>query len=164
MVRGDMGRDRRRKRAWGAVIGLVVPVVMVGAIAAPAESVGAVRASAVAAATVGGTPTIPVAPPGTTTGPVPHVPSGTLSLADRVIELPSALRCVKSIRVRFARPDGIRLHALKVLVGRRHVTRKSVPKSITLHSLPKGHFTLKVTVTRTHAKSLTRSRRYHSCG
>ncbi|HEY5198530.1 MAG TPA: hypothetical protein VIJ51_16025 [Solirubrobacteraceae bacterium] len=162
-----MRPDRRPARLSPTSVAIVVGALLAGVagVASAAPTVGA-RTGAYAAATVGGTPTIPVIapnPPGKTTGPVPHVPSAPLSLADQVIGLPSASRCVKSLRVGLARPKGVRLRSLSIAVGKRHVKRRPVPKSITFHELPKGHFTLAVTVTTTTGRHLSRSRRYARC-
>jgi hypothetical protein len=157
-------------RRLGRVLG---PLLLTAATSAGA---GAAIAAAAAASqrvgierSTGGTPTIPAippAPPGVNTGPVPEVPVTPTAptLAERVIGLPAATGCVKSLRVRLIRPKGVHLRSLSVFIGRRHVTRRHVPQTITFHELPNGHFTLKVTVTTTTDRKLTRSRRYDRCG
>jgi hypothetical protein len=162
-------RDASTFGGWrGRALAALVLTAAVGggsaaALAAPAD--GGKRTGVRAAA--GGTPTIPVitpAPPGVVTGPVPQVPvTGTLSLADRVIGLPSANRCVRSLRVGLDRPRGVHLRTLGVFVGARHVIRHHVPKAITFHELPRGLFTLRVSVTTTTSRRLTRLRRYDHC-
>jgi hypothetical protein len=150
-----------------ALVGLVLVAAIGGASAAALAAPAGAGTGAATAAAVGGTPTIPAitpAPPGVVTGPVPQVPvTGRPSLADRVIALPSANRCVRRLRVGLVRPRGVHLRTLGVFVGRRHVIRRHVPKAITFHELPRGHFTLKVTVTTTASAKLTRSRRYDHC-
>jgi hypothetical protein len=163
-------RDRGERRLRRAFAGLAFTAVIAagGSGAALAETVGSTQALSVALPRVGGTPTIPVispAPPGVTTGPVPQVPVTTVqSLADKVIHLPAATACVTSLRVALVRPAGVHLRTLGVHVGRRHVVRHHVPKAITFHLLPKGLFTVKVSVTTTTSTRLTRSRRYDRCG
>jgi hypothetical protein len=158
--------NRRLSRSLGGLLLGAAIVAAPGGALAQATAAGA-RTGAHAAA-AGGTPTIPVitpTPPGVTTGPVPQVPvNGSASLADKVVKLPSAKACVKSLKVDLVRPRGVHLRTLGIFVGRRHVLRRHVPKSITFHELPKAHFTLKVSVTTTTSLRLTRSRRYDHCG
>jgi hypothetical protein len=128
------------------------------------------RVTAVAAVATQGansTPTLPVTPgpgPGVTNGPVPHVPAPSTLRASQVIQLPSAARCVTRLRLGLAHPASLHVRSLSVQIGSRHISRRPVPRSLTIRLLPQGHFTLKVTVTTTRSIRLSRSRRYVRCG
>ncbi|HEY5198531.1 MAG TPA: hypothetical protein VIJ51_16030 [Solirubrobacteraceae bacterium] len=183
-------RRGSRLRHAGAVLG--VSALIISAATAAAAQPAATVAAAHAAATVGGTRPITVIihePTGVTTGPVPQVPtpttppagspttppSGTKTprpkprpkpktpTAAQVVGLQSAKPCISSLRVALARPDSVHLRALSIFIGGRHVTRTPPPKAITFHQLPKGDFTLRVTVTTTSGAHLTLARTYRPC-
>jgi hypothetical protein len=191
-VPGPARTSRRSERLWSAAAALGVPALIVGgAVASASQPSAATVVAAHVAATIGGTPPITVIihePTGVTTGPVPQVPtpgtpapappppppSGTKPppkpkpkakrpTATQVVKLPSASRCVSSLHVVLARPDGVHLHALSVQLGGGQVARTPAPSSITFHQLPKHHFTLRVTVTTSTGSHLSRTRQYRPC-
>jgi hypothetical protein len=161
------GASMRARSAGTAILGMVV---LLGAGSTAAGAPTDQRVTAVSAAATPGansTPTLPITPgpgPGVTNGPIPRVPGRSTLRASQVIQLPSARRCVTRLRIGLAHPKSVHLRTLSVHVGRRHLKRSRVPSSLTIRVLPKGHFTLKVTVTTTASLVLTRSRRYDRCG
>lgn len=119
--------------------------------------------SAVAVARQSGTPTLPTTPPPPppdTTGPVPTAPPTVK--AEDVIKLPSARRCVRSVRITLARPSGVELKGLTTRAGARVIVRRTTPRVLTIRVLPRKRFRLKVTV-RANGRSLTRTRFYQPC-
>lgn len=159
-------RQGSRVRGIGMVLGLVAVVIgsaAANSLGAPRGS-GSVSAVAVAHAAQA-TPTLSTgnqAPAGVTTGPIPHISPHTLR-ASQVITLPSARRCVTHVRVRFARPDGLRFRSVKTRLARRLITVSRNARSFNLTQLPKGAFDVRVRVITTTARQFVRSRRYRTC-
>lgn len=163
-----MRGSRRVARFWPAVFVLLTGVLVVGAsaVGAPTRPRASAAVSAIVAASADSTPPLVPGPgpgPGGNNGPIPQIVPNKTPLASDVIKLPSARRCVKRIRVGLARPGGLRLRSATIQRGGRRITRKPAPSAITVGVLPKGRFTVRVSVTTTTGKTLRRSRRYRSC-
>ena len=85
-----------------------------------------------------------------------------------MIVLPSARRCVsrRNFRIRLKQPRGLKLKsAVVTLNGRRVATRsgRRVTAPVDLRGLPKGRFTVKISVTLTDGRKLSSTRRYRTC-
>jgi len=85
-----------------------------------------------------------------------------------VIKLPSSKRCVsrRRFRIRLRQPGGIRIEQAIVFVNRKRVRvvkRKRVTAPVDLTGLPKGRFTVKITVITTTGRIITGQRRYRTC-
>ena len=123
---------------------------------------------------------VPEPAPGPTSGPAPApVPapittpttpaaeSKALKAGD-VVVLPSARACVsrRSFRIRLRAPKGVTLQRATVLVNgkrSRSVTGKALTAPVDLRGLPKGRFTVKVTVVTTTGRKVTATRAYRTC-
>jgi hypothetical protein len=95
----------------------------------------------------------------------PH--SAALSIGKLVV-LPSTLRCVsrRSFSIRLQVPNGSPVISARVVVNGHSVgVRKGsrLRSTVNLRSLPKGRFSVKITLTLTGGKTLTEARRYRSC-
>ena len=121
-----------------------------------------------------GTPPVvtpPVVTPPVVTPPVvtpPVVTRVPLPKATAVILLPSAKQCVsrRNFRIRLKQPRGLTLKSATVSVdGKRVATRsgKRVTAPVDLRGLPKGRFTVKITVTLTDGRKVTSTRKYRTC-
>jgi hypothetical protein len=91
-----------------------------------------------------------------------------LPKASAVIVLPSAKGCVsrRNFRIRLKQPKGFKLKSAYVNVnGRRAktVTGKRVTAPVDLRGLPKGRFTVQITVITTTGAIITGTRRYRTC-
>lgn len=127
------------------------------------------------AISAGSTP--PVAAPPTAPAPTPAPPAPapvkpiaavSLPKASSVILLPSARTCVsrRNFRIRLKQPKGLKIKsAVVALNGKRVATRsgKRVTAPVDLRGLPKGRFTVKITVTLTDGRKLSSTRRYKTC-
>jgi hypothetical protein len=116
------------------------------------------------------TPTPTATPSATVVPTVPPpvvVPARPLRARD-VIRFPSTRRCVsrRAFRIRLRHPGGIKLASARVtLNGKRLkvVRGRRLTSGIVLKGLPKGRFTVKITVTTSTGKQFTGKRRYHTC-
>jgi hypothetical protein len=85
------------------------------------------------------------------------------------IGLPSAKKCLsrRSFAIRIRQPRGVKIRAAKVLVnGRGVVVRKIAGRfqsTVDLRGLPKGRFTVRITITTTSNVRLIAQRRYRTC-
>jgi hypothetical protein len=107
--------------------------------------------------------------------PVPVGPSSSpaktrvaqLPSAERIIRLPSTRRCVtrKSLRIRLRKVSGVTFSSLAVFVnGKRvKVVKQHLDGVIRLSKTPKRPFLVKVVLTTTDGRKVTRSRRYRGC-
>jgi hypothetical protein len=113
------------------------------------------------------------APPGTTPPPpvtvayrtAPHV--AALSVG-RLVSLPSARSCVsrRSFSIRLRVPKGSPVVSARVVVNGRSVAVRRgsrLRSTVNLRSLPKGRFTVKITLRLTNGKTLSEARRYRTC-
>ncbi|HST56234.1 MAG TPA: hypothetical protein VLJ42_10145 [Solirubrobacteraceae bacterium] len=109
-----------------------------------------------------GSPPTPVA---TSHNAPPH--SAVLSIGKLVV-LPSTLRCVSarrfSIRLRVPKSSAV-ISARVVVNGHSVGVRKGsrLRSTVNLRSLPKGRFSVKITLTLTGGETLTEGRRYRNC-
>ncbi len=107
----------------------------------------------------------PAPPP----APAPAKPVlATLPKASAVIVLPSAKGCVsrRNFRIRLKQPKGFKLKSAYVNVnGKRAatVTGKRVTAPVDLRGLPKGRFTVKISVTLTDGRKVASTRKYRTC-
>ena len=101
--------------------------------------------------------------------PVPGKPAlAPLPKAAAVIVLPSARQCVsrRNFRIRLRQPKGFKLKSATVsLNGKRVATRsgKRVTAPVDLRGLPKGRFTVKISVTLTDGRKVSSTRKYRTC-
>jgi hypothetical protein len=107
----------------------------------------------------------PPAPVAASHKATPH--SAVLSIGKLVV-LPSARRCVTRRRfsIRLRVPKGSPVVSARVVVDGHSVgVRKGrrLRSTFTLRSLPKGHFSVKITITLTGGKTLAEARRYRTC-
>ena len=82
--------------------------------------------------------------------------------------LPSAKACVsrRSFRIRLRIPKGVTAASATVRVNGKTVSvvkGKRLTAPIDLRGLPKGRFTVKITLKTTDGRSVSSSRRYHTC-
>lgn len=134
---------------------------------------GLPRAGAGAACDIGAhengaaAPAPPAAPP----APAPVTvakPTPPAFVAAAVFRLPSTKRCVsrRNFRIRLRQPRGVTLKEARVFVNAKRVRvvrGKRLTAPVDLRGLPKGRFTVKVTVTATDGRKLTEKRRYRTC-
>ena len=118
----------------------------------------------------GGPPVVP--PPAPAPAPAPPAPAPVkpvaLPKASTVIVLPSTRKCVsrRNFRIRLKQPRGLKLgSAVVTLNGKRVATRsgRRVTAPVDLRGLPKGRFTVKISVTLTDGRKLSSTRRYRTC-
>jgi hypothetical protein len=115
----------------------------------------------------------PFTPPAPTPTPAPAVPpppppAGKPLKATDVIRFPSTHKCVsrRKFRIRLRHPGGVKLVSARVVLNGKRlkvVKGRRLTSAIVLKGLPKGRFTLKITVTTSTGKKLTGKRRYHTC-
>jgi hypothetical protein len=103
---------------------------------------------------------VPAAPP-------PPPASKPLKASD-VIRFPSTRRCVsrRKFRIRLRHPHDVKLVSARVVLNGKRlkvVKGRRLTSAIVLKGLPKGRFTVKITVTTSTGKKLTGKRRYHTC-
>lgn len=82
------------------------------------------------------------------------------------ITLPSAKRCVRSLRLRVKPSTGAKVASTTVYVnGKRklHRTGKKATKRLVLRRLPKGRFTVRVVMRLTDKRKVTAKRKYRRC-
>ena len=82
--------------------------------------------------------------------------------------LPATKKCAsrRSFKITVKLPKGEKAKSAVVLVNNKRVkslTGKKVTAPVDLRGLPKGQFTVKITVTTTGGKTLTQSRKYKTC-
>ena len=122
----------------------------------------------------GTSPFSPPAPPAPAPAPIPAVtapvPIATTAplRARDVIRFPSTRRCVsrRRFRIRLRRPGGVRLVSARVVLNGKRlpvVRGRRLTSAIVLKGLPKGRFTVKLTVTTSTGKKLTGTRKYRTC-
>jgi hypothetical protein len=119
--------------------------------------------------------TVPPPPPPPGPGPPPPPPPppvGTTKLAKLpkaadVVRLPSTRRCAtkRSVRIRIKTAAGVKFTSAEVFVNSKRVKRvtKNLTATISLRKLPKRKFTLKVVVTTSDGRKLSRSGKYRPC-
>lgn len=123
---------------------------------------------------VAGPPPVTPPPPATpqpAPQPAPPPPAPALAVlpkASSVIVLPSARVCVsrRNFRIRLKQPKGFKLKSAYVNVnGKRAatVTGKRVTAPVDLRGLPKGRFTVRISVTLTDGRKLASTRAYRTC-
>lgn len=88
--------------------------------------------------------------------------------ASQVIALPSTKACVsrRSFRIRLRAPSGVTIAKAAVFVNGRRVDvvkGKRLSAPVNLKGLPRGRFTVKITVTTTTGRTVTDTRRYRTC-
>lgn len=136
---------------------------------------GLPRAGAGAACDIGahenGAPVAAPPPPAAPPAPAPVTvakPTPPAFVAAAVFRLPSTKRCVsrRNFRIRLRQPRGVTLKEARVFVNAKRVRvvrGKRLTAPVDLRGLPKGRFTVKVTVTATDGRKLTEKRRYRTC-
>ena len=113
------------------------------------------------------------APPPAAAPPPPPVRPPPVALAKlpaltAVATLPSTRRCVsrRRFRIRLRQPSGARIASATVELNRKRVaTRRGtrITAPIDLRGLPKGRFTVKITIVLADGRKVTGSRRYRTC-
>lgn len=110
-------------------------------------------------------PTTPTSSPSTTSTTQPTTGSPS---ASSVIRLPSNRRCVsrRKFRIRLRQPGGLKIEQAIVFVNGTRVkvvkgSRITAPVNLT--GLPKGKFTVKITVITSTGKIVTSTRKYKTC-
>lgn len=106
-----------------------------------------------------------VAPP--VTPPVTPPPAKKPRFAD-VVRLPSSKRCLsrRSLRIRLRTPKGAKLRSATVTVNGHRVKTvkgKRLRVPVDLRGLPRGRYTVRITVRLTNGTVLRGSRRYRTC-
>ena len=119
------------------------------------------------------TPTaVPVTPPPpAATAPPKATPASTEPAtikASQVITLPSTKACVsrRSFRIRLRAPSGVTIASAAVFVNGKRVDvvkGKRLSAPVDLKGLPKGRFSVKITVTTATGRKVTDTRRYRTC-
>jgi hypothetical protein len=116
----------------------------------------------------GSAPPAPRAPTPLPT-PAPPAPHRTpLPKLTSFVTLPSAKRCVsrRHFKIHIRQPKGLKIVKATVALNKKRVatrTGKRVTSVIDLRSLPKGTFTVKITVTTADKRTITGTRSYHTC-
>ena len=114
-------------------------------------------------------PEPPAPAPGPAPAPAPATPKPAgLPPAASVISLPSARKCVsrRNFRIRLRKPKGLTIREALVLVNGRRVRTvrgKRLTAPVDLRGLPKGRFTVKITIVISDGRKLSGSRRYRTC-
>jgi hypothetical protein len=67
------------------------------------------------------------------------------------------------VRIGLSLPSGVKLNSLVVTAGSRRIKRAKPRSSITLRVLPRGRFTIRVSVRTNGGQSLVRTRRFRPC-
>ncbi len=135
------------------------------------EATGTIRDDESAPAPPGGGGGVPVVvtPPAQTITPpttIGTLPSPKPQTA--VLGLPATKRCAsrRSFRITVKAPRGEKAKTVVVLVNNKKVkslTGKKVTAPVDLRGLPKGRFTVKVTMTTVSGKALVQTRKYKTC-
>jgi hypothetical protein len=115
----------------------------------------------------------PPAPPAPTPTPAPAAPApapkrAALPKLTSFVTLPSTRRCVsrRHFRIHIRQPKGVKIAKATVVLNRKKVATRAgrrVTSVIDLRSLPKGRFTVKITLTTADKRTITGTRRYHTC-
>ncbi|MBI5105796.1 MAG: right-handed parallel beta-helix repeat-containing protein [Solirubrobacterales bacterium] len=110
------------------------------------------------------TPVTPATAPVTAAGP----PAAALPAFAQVVQLPSARRCVsrRSFRIRLRIPRGVAVSSATVLVDGRRVKvvkGRRLTAPVDLRGLPKGRFTVKITLATADGRTIAGSRTYRTC-
>src|SRR4030095_14362554 len=105
--------------------------------------------------------------PSSASGPTPSTPAVKVTAAD-VIKLPGVRRCVSRRRfpIRLVQPGGVTLVSATVQVNGKRVKvlkGKRLTARVDLRGLPKGRFTVKITVKTSDGWTLKSTRRYRTC-
>ncbi len=125
-------------------------------------------------ATTGGTPPPVPTPPGPAApapapAPAAATPPAVVKVsADSLIKLPSTRACVsrRAFRIRLSVPHGVQISRAVVAVNGKSVkvlTGARLTAPVDLRGLPKGRFSVKVTVFRKSGAPLSSTRRYRTC-
>ena len=85
-----------------------------------------------------------------------------------MLGLPATKKCAsrRSFRITLKAPRGEKAKTIVVLVNNKKVktlTGKKVTAPVDLRGLPKGKFTVKITMTTASGKTLTQTRSYKTC-
>ena len=86
-----------------------------------------------------------------------------------VLGLPSAKQCLsrRLFKIRVRQPAGVKVRSAAVLVGGKKVKTTKVAgrfnATVDLRGLPKGSFTVKITITTTNGRKIVGQRRYKTC-
>jgi hypothetical protein len=116
--------------------------------------------------------TAPPAPAPTPTpapaSPTPAPKRAALPKFASLVTLPSAKRCVsrRHFPIHIRQPKGVKIVKATVVLNRKRVatrTGKRVTSVIDLRSLPKGKFTVKITLTTADERTIKGTRTYHTC-
>ncbi len=115
------------------------------------------------------TPPAPVViPPPAIVATVPPPATKPPAPQTAALGLPAAKRCAsrRSFRITLKAPKGQKAKTIVVLVNNKKVktvTGKKVTAPVDLRGLPKGKFTVKITMTTVSGKTLTQTRTYKTC-
>lgn len=113
--------------------------------------------------------TTPPAPPPAAPRPATPLPTPARRVtASQVFALPSGRRCVsrRRFRIRIRRPRGVTLVSATVTVNRRRATvvrGARLRSTVDLRGLPRGRFTVRITVLTSTGQRVTGSRKYRTC-
>jgi hypothetical protein len=117
----------------------------------------------------GSGPPAPAPTPSPQPTPAPPAPRrASLPKLTSFVTLPSAKRCVsrRHFKIHIRQPKTVKIVKATVVLNRKRVatrTGKRVTSVIDLRSLPKGTFTVKITVTTADKRTITGKRSYHTC-
>ena len=128
----------------------------------------AVVARFLGASGAAGTPTPTPTPAPVPAPPAPPAHRPALPKLTSFVTLPSAKRCVsrRHFAIHIRQPKGVKIVKATVALNKKRVatrTGKRVTSVIDLRSLPKGTFTVKITVTTADKRTITGTRTYHTC-
>ena len=112
--------------------------------------------------------TVVAGPPKPQPSPAPAAATAPTSITQVVAGLPSVKGCLsrRNFRIRIKQPAGVTITKAVVRVnGKAVATRKGarVTAPVDLRGLPKGRYTVKVTVTFASGKTLSGTRKYRTC-
>jgi len=105
---------------------------------------------------------------GFTTKPVPKTPPPAFGPSGVITGLPSTKKCIskRAFKIRIRERRGRKYESALVFVnGKRVIARKGkrVTAVVNLRGLPKGKFTVKITVITTRGEIISGTRKYHTC-
>jgi hypothetical protein len=100
--------------------------------------------------------------------PTPAPKRAALPKFASLVTLPSAKRCVsrRHFPIHIRQPKGVKIVKATVVLNKKKVatrTGKRVTSVIDLRSLPKGRFTVKITLTTADKRTIKGTRTYHTC-
>ena len=113
-------------------------------------------------------PVVVAPPPAVPRTPTPTTPAGPSAPQTATLGLPAGKKCAsrRKFRITIKAPRGEKAQTVVVMVNNKRVKSlkgKKTTAPVDLRGLPKGQFTVKVTMTTASGKSLVQTRRYKTC-